>query len=137
MTHSYLSSIDSAPQWPVRVFPPEAASVPAARHFLRECLEPHVAPDVVGTAELLVSELVTNAVVHAGSVCFLHLETDRSGMMRVAVEDSALKPPEPRQAGTGDANGRGLALVEMLASEWGHYPVAAGGKVVWFSVPEG
>jgi anti-sigma regulatory factor (Ser/Thr protein kinase) len=96
-------------------------------------------PDTTDTAVLLVSELLTNACLHARAPRDRHIAArcvlgDRG--LRVEVSDagdSAL--PVPREAGPDDESGRGLALVAALASRWGAYPRRYGiGKTVWFEL---
>lgn len=85
------------------------------------------------TAQLVASELVTNAVVHAGTGIELTLRL-AGGQLHIAVRDDA--PGQPRIAGIVDesaTSGRGLLLVDALASAWGTmFPDA--GKVVWATV---
>jgi anti-sigma regulatory factor (Ser/Thr protein kinase) len=101
-----------------------------ARRFARDVLASHSAA-VIGVAELLVSELITNAVLHARSTARLdiHLENRR---IRVAVHDESTTIPQVRDAQTDDG-GRGLLLVDALAACWGAAPTATG-KYVWFEL---
>ncbi|WP_079084032.1 SpoIIE family protein phosphatase [Streptomyces longwoodensis] len=113
-------------------FPPEARSVPLARRFVRSALRAD-APEVVDTAELLTSELVTNAVLHARTDVEVRVWS-HEGHVRVRVDDGRpdrpLVPREPRPyAGAG----RGLAVVEELASSHGAHP-GEGHKTVWFEL---
>jgi anti-sigma regulatory factor (Ser/Thr protein kinase) len=83
---------------------------------------------------LLVSELVTNAIVHGRSGAIVDAELV-AGVLRVAVTDDSPAPlPEvdlhPRTSAEG---GRGLLIVSLLASRWGINP-ASGGKAVWFEL---
>lgn len=89
-------------------------------------------PAVVEVAELLVSELVTNAVMHAVSRPCLHV-TAVPPRLRISVRDSAADAP--RLADTDDEveGGRGLVLVQALASRWGTEADRLG-KWVWFEV---
>lgn len=87
---------------------------------------------------LVVSELVTNAVVHTGNPAVLRLEFPvgsdaEQRPVRVEVADSSDQPPRPRHATGGATNGRGLELVENLCDRWGWYP-DAGGKRVWCEI---
>jgi len=82
---------------------------------------------------LLASELATNAVVHAGTA--FHVTAIRQARsIRVEIFDSARAQPRVCTPGPYDESGRGIQLVEHLASRWGCEP-RAGGKAVWFEVP--
>jgi anti-sigma regulatory factor (Ser/Thr protein kinase) len=83
-------------------------------------------------AELLVSELVTNAINHGRTTCLLEL-TATSTVLRAAVADDGGGAPQLRYAGPEAESGRGLAIVEALASRWGVEPTSSG-KVVWFEL---
>jgi anti-sigma regulatory factor (Ser/Thr protein kinase) len=98
------------------------------RAALRDCAR----PDVLDTAELLTSELVTNALLHAGTDLTVQVES-HDHTVRVAVEDGS--PNGPRRGRPDDAalGGRGIPLVETLASAWGWEPLPRG-KRVWFEV---
>lgn len=85
-------------------------------------------------AELLVSELVTNAVVHGAGdgeqPVILELERD-GPVLCVRVSDASGSPPAPvGDVGTAE-NGRGLTIVAALSKEWGHQLLPGGGKTVW------
>lgn len=84
------------------------------------------------TLLLLVSELVTNAVVHTGRSAALHLLMPAAGggPVRIEVADGSALPPRPRYAREGDTDGRGLALVQGLADRWGWLPHGMG-KRIW------
>ena len=82
-----------------------------------------------GDAVLLaVSELATNAAMHAGTVFYVHAHHSQ-GVVRIGVHDGSATLPLLRAAGS--AGGRGLALVESVASSWGADPLPGAGKVVW------
>jgi anti-sigma regulatory factor (Ser/Thr protein kinase) len=93
-------------------------------------------PAMVDTATLLVTELVTNAVLHApGPGLRLSIDETLSDVMRVAVCDESRRTPQrplaaPDEEGTG---GRGLWLVESLSASWGWEPLRSG-KRVWFEL---
>ncbi|MFL6054144.1 MAG: SpoIIE family protein phosphatase [Actinoallomurus sp.] len=111
-------------------FPPEVASVAAARRFVGETLRGWGVDDV-DDAMLLTSELVTNAIVHAGTEVEVVCEVV-GGQVRVEVHDrhQARRVPVP-----GDqVSGRGLLFPETLATSWG-VTYGSGGKHVWFTVP--
>ncbi|MFD4700946.1 ATP-binding protein [Streptomyces niveus] len=76
--------------------------------------------DVVGTVQLLVSEIVTNAIVHgaANSVSF-QVTCDPAGEVLIEVDDHSSGGPEVREAGPDDDGGRGMQLVSFLARDWG------------------
>ncbi|WP_018501166.1 SpoIIE family protein phosphatase [Parafrankia discariae] len=148
--------------------PPTADSPRSARRFVQETLRGRLDEDTLDSALLLVTELVTNVVVHAGTVATVDV-AEEHGSVRVAVGDrhpvrigvgrreTAVRRPQPTDldedieslesleglegleaVGGGPAgidglreDGRGLALVDALASSWGTEHVA-GGKTVWF-----
>lgn len=115
------------------VLPPQTSSVRAARAFARErCSTADLRPPACDLVVLLVSELVTNAIVHAGSEARLAITTSGSSL-RVEVGDDS--PVHPRVLALGPAapHGRGVGFVARLATSWGvrDEPV---GKVVWFTV---
>jgi serine/threonine-protein kinase RsbW len=88
--------------------------------------------DVLDTAELLTSELVTNALLHAGTDLVVHIEAE-NGTVRVAVDDGCDTGPRLGSPDTIDLGGRGLPLVASLADRWGWEPLPRG-KRVWFEV---
>lgn len=110
---------------------PVSREAPAlARDFLRSstCVEHHVG--VVEDAVLLVSELVTNSVLHGGPPVIVAVDCDGRDL-QVRVRDGSADLPERRHAAQVDEGGRGLELVANLSSEWGVDPVPDG-KNVWF-----
>jgi anti-sigma regulatory factor (Ser/Thr protein kinase) len=111
----------------------EPRSAALARRFVDETLESwgwSGADD--GVVPLLVSELVTNALLHARTDVRVQV-TRPGGRLRIAVEDYGSRKPARRGHTAGSATGRGLDLVEALASEWG-VDTVRGGKVVWFEL---
>lgn len=110
----------------------DPASARAARRFVRDALA-GADDDVEDTVTLLVSELVTNAVVHGGSEVEVLVRL-QPGTVRVEVTDSSETALAPRVADDEDISGRGLSLVDSLARRWGVEPAAGGGKKVWFEV---
>lgn len=106
------------------------AQVSQARSFTRDHLAScGVAEDPTDTAVLLVSEMVTNALVHAGGTALLELSVgvDR---VRIAVTDEEPHEPSPGCPDQDSTHGRGVLLVEALASTWGVTP-SGSGKTVW------
>ena len=103
-----------------------------ARRVARDALASWQLTYLTDTALLLISELVTNAVLHArtgGSGVTLHLEV-RETWLRIEVHDADLRGPEPRMPSTLDESGFGFVIVEALADKWGVRETAAG-KAVW------
>ena len=109
--------------------PPDPASAGLARRITRGALGGKPA-DVVDTAELLVSELVANAVRHASAAPEISIDLD-GGRVRVTVSDTSPETPDVRHSSLEAENGRGLLLVESLADAWGWYRTNRG-KRVWF-----
>lgn len=116
---------------------PDPAEVGRARRWARSRLvgsgigadEP-----LAETLILLVSELVTNAVVHTGRPAVLRLSLPggaaEQATVRLEVADTSDRAPVPRCAGGDATGGRGLALVDGLADRWGWSPEGAG-KRIW------
>ncbi len=115
----------------------EPAEVGRARRWVRTRLLGHgVDPDdaFAETLVLVVSELVTNAVVHTGCPAVLRLVWPAgSGPLRVEVADASGAAPAPRCTDGEATNGRGLELVELLCARWGWYPEDSG-KRVWCEI---
>ena len=109
------------------------ASVRKARGFTADVLvDDGVEASVIEVAVLLVSELVTNAVVHAqGPIC-LTVHTD-AHWVRIEVEDAGHRRPVVRAATLDAVDGRGLLVVDKLATDWGTERRATH-KVVWFEI---
>ncbi|MEV5309956.1 MULTISPECIES: ATP-binding protein [unclassified Streptomyces] len=87
--------------------------------------------DLVATAELLVSELATNALLHSASRFRLTLSAAH-GVLRCEVADAGRRVPQVLQAGTSES-GRGIYLVDALARRWGCHQDGPG-KTVWFEL---
>lgn len=117
---------------------PDPAEVGRARAWARSRLAGSgIGADepLAETLVLLVSELVTNAVVHTGcpAVLRLSLREPPGGAavtVRLEVADACDRPPVPRCAEGDDTGGRGLSLVEGLADRWGWH-AEGGGKRIW------
>jgi anti-sigma regulatory factor (Ser/Thr protein kinase) len=117
---------------------PDARSVAVARNFVTTtCASNGIANDVRDTAALLVSELVTNVVLHARTEIVMHIRPDEE-RLRVEVMDQdpagqvLLLVPGPTAR-----SGRGVHMVSVLAADWG-ITTHATGKTVWFelNIPE-
>ena len=116
------------------VLPALPTSAGRARRLLRDALGPSTAPDSVDSAQLAASEVVTNALVHAGTAVRLRVLVS-GRRVRVEVGDGSEHLPVNRQHATVADTGRGLHLVAELVDRWGVYR-DAGGKVVWFELTE-
>jgi anti-sigma regulatory factor (Ser/Thr protein kinase) len=114
-----------------RSFPRSPEAIRAARRYAEECA-PDLEPELLATVVLLVSELATNAVRHAGSGFTLTITEQRSEV-KVEVEDLGPGEPIVRSPQPADPNGRGMRIVERLADSWG-VDHAEGSKTVWFTV---
>ena len=130
---SYLElvTLPSAPFW-------------ARRHARASLRSWRLWPETIETAELLVSELVTNAVKFTGSEPAQpgHAELESvqrislilrylAGQLIIEVSDPDPRPPVVADAGDDAESGRGLMLVQALSKEWSYYLPPSGGKVVY------
>jgi anti-sigma regulatory factor (Ser/Thr protein kinase) len=113
---------------------PYPASVGVARRFTVDTLRRWGRDDLTTSGALLVSELVTNAILHARTMIQVILER-RDDAVRVEVRDGSPVRPALRNHGLDATTGRGLALVSKLAESWG-VDVTAAGKVVWAQLTE-
>jgi anti-sigma regulatory factor (Ser/Thr protein kinase) len=123
---------------------PLPSAVPSFRLHTKAVLMAWEVGDVAGDAEIIVSELTTNAIRAATEAAAggeprpvmlrLSAETNgfRLGAIRVEVWDASDELPE-RQEGEhpDEIGGRGLVLVETLSTRWGSYRTKGGGKVTW------
>jgi len=127
-----LTTLPTSPFWARRYI----------RLFLDSCRG--IGIDTTDTAELLVSELVTNAVRFAGSAASAQHYSDRvsAGLIRLSVRhfgdgllievfDTDANPPVLTDAAEDAENGRGLLLVDALSKEWSYFFPSCGGKVVY------
>jgi anti-sigma regulatory factor (Ser/Thr protein kinase) len=90
--------------------------------------------DVAEAVGVMVSELATNSLRHAGSDFRVRVDTD-DRLIRVAVSDSGPGQPFLRSPHPREPTGRGLRIVQALADDWGVAPLREGrGKVVWFTL---
>ena len=127
------------PRWPLRS-DLELGALPTAagcaRLHARQIVLEWGLRGLADTAELLVSELVTNAIRAssglASPVVRLSLVSDRNCLV-IRVWDGAEQMPVRRNAGPDSEYGRGLLLVESLSADWGSYR-KANGKVVWVMI---
>jgi len=110
---------------------PEDAAPGQARRLVRRTLERWDLPELTDSVELLVSEVVTNAVRYASRPVTLRLL--RTDVLRCEVGDDVPQLPRMRQARVTDEEGRGLYLVNKMARRWGATRLSTG-KVVWFEM---
>ncbi|MER5668398.1 SpoIIE family protein phosphatase [Streptomyces mirabilis] len=113
---------------------PEDAAPGRARRLARRALSRWGMEDMSDSVELLVSEVVTNAVRYASRPVTLRLL--RTDVLRCEVGDDVPQLPRLRQARATDEGGRGLYLVNKLARRWGATRLSTG-KVVWFELSRG
>ena len=112
--------------------PGEVASCSVARRFVQQTMA-QAADDVRADASLLVSEVVTNAVLHASGPVTVEVR-QKGPAYRIAVSDGSATPPTEKGYREDDATGRGLHLLDCLAAAWG-WKRTGDGKVVWFDLP--
>jgi PAS domain S-box-containing protein len=120
---------DSVGDW---TLPREPRSVGRAREHARGRLQAWDLEPLIDTAELLVSELVTNALRYGEGEIRLRLLLDRT--LVCEVWDAGLVQPRRRRARDTDEGGRGLQLVGLLSAAWGSRRTPRG-KTVWFELP--
>ncbi|MFF9806707.1 SpoIIE family protein phosphatase [Streptomyces coeruleorubidus] len=116
----------------------EPERIAVARQQLRELLHDWSSPDQADSAVLLLSELLTNVLVHTDSDALLVAEiTGGEGerRLRIEVTDAGDDLPHKRRPGELASSGRGLVLMELLAHAWGVDPRGEG-KSIWFELYE-
>ncbi|MER5640720.1 SpoIIE family protein phosphatase [Kitasatospora sp. NPDC002227] len=120
-----------------RIGQADLARVAELRAELRDALRRWGVPELVDTAELLASEMVTNAIRHTDQDAMftarLYREPSAGTRLRVEVEDESDLWPTRRTPGEQASSGRGLMLVEALADAWGVEPRGSG-KRMWFEL---
>jgi anti-sigma regulatory factor (Ser/Thr protein kinase) len=109
-------------------FGPDLAGVKAGRHFVQETLLRWGLPSLLDDAGLGVSELIANAVRHAGTGFAVRVDVADQVVITVIDGHPDLAAAAPEQPG------RGLTIVRAICQDWGVNEVA-GGKAVWFSLP--
>jgi serine phosphatase RsbU (regulator of sigma subunit)/anti-sigma regulatory factor (Ser/Thr protein kinase) len=120
---------ESVANW---TFPAEAERVPAARTAVAERLRAWGLDDQAFAMELIVTELVTNAVQHAQGAIGLRLIRDDA--LTCEISDGSSTSPHPRRAQPMDEGGRGLYLVGQMADRWGTRYTDTG-KTIWAELP--
>lgn len=113
--------------------PADLRSAGVARRWLTDGWAGHDVTDAVDfAAQLLTSELVTNAVIHARSPVTLTLQLTAQ-TLRIEVSDDDPRQPRARDAHDAEVGGRGLQIVDRLAASWGVVDDDVG-KTVWFEL---
>ena len=112
-----------------REFAADPSCVAEAREFVASVVDDAA---IVDALRLVVSELATNAVLHARSTFRIRVATG-PGVVRVEVFDNSDVPPTRKEYGPSAVTGRGLGIVEQLTARWGVRTLTAG-KVVWFEM---
>lgn len=107
-------------------------SVGRARRFVADALGASTSAAARENVLLVVSELVTNAVIHAGTTLRVRVRAGED-RIRLEVEDGSAKAPRRKHYGVESGTGRGMALVDAVARAWGWTPTD-GGKIVWAEV---
>ncbi|MEV6804640.1 ATP-binding protein [Streptomyces sp. NPDC051129] len=114
-------------------FPAVTASIAAARHWVRDCVEGFGGSlrqhPMIPTAELLISELITNAIRHGAGPPLIRLAWNGQ-LLRIAVSDDSDRQPRIRATSNTEPGGFGMQLLERLALRWGVTPRHPG-KTVW------
>ena len=131
---------DDAPKWSRGLpLPRDATSPSRARSFVRAELSAQGLPDLVDDVELVVSELVTNAVLHAGTALVVTLSEDGARVLLTVRDHTPRFGPLVRTVTPSDTQGRGLMITEMISDDWGVEIASTSAKSVWasFSTVEG
>jgi len=116
------------------ILPNDLLAPREARQSIARFLSKAQLSQLTDDAQLLASELVTNAVRHASGPIDVRAYV-RDGFLRLEVGDSAVDcGPEPRDAEPEDEGGRGMELVDKLSARWG-WRACGHVKVVWLDLP--
>lgn len=116
------------------VLPPYHSSAPLSRRWMRRQCAAWGLAEICDAVELLTSELVTNAIVHARTPLVLRAEV-LADRLRVSVRDEESRPPALTARDLDATGGRGLALVDALADSWGVETArSVVGKTVYFEL---
>ena len=112
------------------VLSPDEVSAREARDFVSAHLASHDLLLMVDDIRLVVSELVTNALLHARPPVIVNIQEHRVDVLVTVSDASATRPVALTSEATA-LNGRGLFIVEQVSSQWGTNPRVDGGKSVW------
>jgi anti-sigma regulatory factor (Ser/Thr protein kinase) len=116
-------------------FAPDQSSVPRARRFCSDTLTGWGLEEQAWAASQVISELATNAVLHARTP-FTVTVVEQAGRVRLEVSDGSRRHVQERRYGTDATTGRGLRIVEQMCREWGVVPDTSG-KTVWAEIDSG
>jgi DNA-binding NarL/FixJ family response regulator len=111
-------------------FEGDVRSVPHAREFVRAALDEWGADQLTDEASLIVTELATNAVLHAQSPYEVRLRRS-GGVVRIEVADRDAGTPEPQPFSATAESGRGIVLISAISASWGIDTEPGEGKVTW------
>jgi anti-sigma regulatory factor (Ser/Thr protein kinase) len=131
--HLHTSVVDTEPHGPASKvcahYSAEREAPTAARHFVADVLNRSGhSRTLLEDAKLVVTELATNAVLHARSPFSVEIRP-HGAAVRIAVQDGSHARPTVRDNGMA-ASGRGLRLIDAIATSWG-VEIAHEGKIVW------
>jgi anti-sigma regulatory factor (Ser/Thr protein kinase) len=118
--------------------PADPGAARLARNVVRSGAGSALPPAVLDDLLLLVTEVVTNAVLHGSPPITMQVEViPEPTTVKVAVSDGHAGSPLVRASDRAAITGRGMAVVDALASRWGVEWLAEGGKTIWFEVLAG
>ena len=111
--------------------PPDTSAPSLARAAAKRCLEGKVSPGQLGELSLVITELVSNAVVHGRGEVVLRLQLAQGIVRGEVIDHGGGFEHEIRRRGPDEFSGRGLFLVDALTSRWG---IHEGTTHVWFEI---
>jgi anti-sigma regulatory factor (Ser/Thr protein kinase) len=117
------------------LLPPIAGAVRQARNMATEVCVRWDLPHLIGPASLVVSELVSNAIEHAGTMMTVRFDR-RVRYLHITVRDGSADEPRQKPRTDPPLRGNGLVLVDNMATHWGTLP-SRDGKVVWATLATG
>lgn len=109
--------------------PAQPVSASKARTLVSRACRNWNVPHIADDAELVITELVENAIRHTGTPCDVDIELSE-GRLRITTHDGSTVPPRRRYPGLDRPGGRGLLLIEKLCQDWG-FDILDDGKRVW------
>lgn len=130
-----LPTGDLSPDAAVHVLrvPPNLDRLIEARRFVCNVIKPWGAQPQADAA-LLTSEVVGNAIVHAGGEVTVRVRRDGARAL-VEVHDQSAEAPEPQPPDARRIGGNGVRIIDALATNWGVTQIHGDGKIVWFEIP--